>query len=60
MLTEDTDAATAEVVRRAMPLERLGGPGEIARAERFFVESRFATRRHPRGAWRAIDRLKGH
>jgi hypothetical protein len=43
-----------------MPLERLGGPGEIARAERFFVESRFATRRHPRGAWRAIDRLKGH
>jgi pteridine reductase len=31
------------VVRRATPLERLGDPGEIARAVRFFVESGFAT-----------------
>ena len=30
-------------VRRATPLERLGDPGEIARAVRFFVESGFAT-----------------
>jgi pteridine reductase len=43
LLPEDTDAATAEVVRRATPLERLGDPGEIARAVRFFVESGFAT-----------------
>jgi pteridine reductase len=43
LLPEDTDAATAEAVRRATPLARLGDPGEIARAVRFFVESGFAT-----------------
>ena len=43
LLPEDTDAATAEVVRRATPLERLGDPGEIGRAVRFFVASEFAT-----------------
>jgi pteridine reductase len=43
LLPEHYDAATAEAVRRATPLERLGDPGEIARAVRFFVESGFAT-----------------
>jgi pteridine reductase len=43
LLPADTDAATAEAVRRATPLERLGDPSEIARAVRFFVESSFAT-----------------
>jgi pteridine reductase len=43
LLPEDCDAATAEAVRRATPLERLGDPSEIARAVRFFVESGFAT-----------------
>ena len=42
-LPEQYDAATAEAVRRGTPLERLGDPDEIARAVRFFVESRFAT-----------------
>lgn len=43
LLPEDYDTATAEAVRRATPLERLGDPSEIARAVRFFVESGFAT-----------------
>jgi pteridine reductase len=43
LLPEHYDAATAEAVRRATPLERVGDPGEIARAVRFFVESGFAT-----------------
>jgi pteridine reductase len=43
LLPEDCDAATAQAVRCATPLGRLGDPGEIARAVRFFVESRFAT-----------------
>jgi pteridine reductase len=43
LLPEDSDAATAEAVRRATPLARLGDPSEIARAVRFFVESGFAT-----------------
>jgi pteridine reductase len=43
LLPEHYDAATAEAVRRATPLERVGDPNEIARAVRFFVESGFAT-----------------
>ena len=43
LLPEHYDAATAEAVRRGTPLERRGDPDEIARAVRFFVESRFAT-----------------
>jgi pteridine reductase len=43
LLPEHYDAATAEAVRRATPLERLGDPGEVARAVRFFVDSGFAT-----------------
>ena len=42
-VAELKDAATAEAVRRATPLERLGNPDEIARAVRFFVDSGFAT-----------------
>jgi pteridine reductase len=42
-LPEQYDAATAEAIRCATPLERLGDPDEIGRAVRFFIESGFAT-----------------
>jgi pteridine reductase len=43
LLPENFDSASAAEARQQTPLKRLGDPGEIARAVRFFAESTFAT-----------------
>ena len=43
LLPKDFDSAAVAEARQQTPLKRLGDPGEIARAVRYFAESTFAT-----------------